>query len=140
MSEYVLGPWGWVMRVAFFGVALSGAAIGHSFWREPRPLAALGMLGWSSGMVVAGLFRCDSSLPDRVRTWIGLAHDVGADGAFVAMAVAQVSGPRYGRVVAIVMVVAIVGFRLVNLAGLGQRVFATLAIGWQLAVLVRARR
>jgi Protein of unknown function (DUF998) len=73
ISEYEIGDYGWVMRLAFFALALSCASLGAAIVSQVRTIAGylgLALLVLSAiGMTVAGIFA-----PGRVS---GL-HEVGA--------------------------------------------------------------
>lgn len=137
MSEYVLGRWGLLMRSAFFALAASGALLAGAMRTRAKWTVPLGLAGWSLGMLLAGVFVTDASLGGAPHTTTGLVHDLAADLAFVSVAVAAFeSGPR-GRIVALAMVAAVFGGRALDVPGLGQRAFATIAIVWQAAVAAR---
>lgn len=137
MSEYTLGGWGGLMRAVFFLLAASGALLARMLWRAARRSVALGLVGWALGMTLAGVCVTDSSLPDAVHTWRGVAHDLGADLAFVSISFAAVrSGPRGWALAAGMASVVVLG-RVTDLPGLAQRAFAVLAIGWQLSLALR---
>lgn len=138
MSEYTLGPWGGLMRAVFFLLAASGVLLARALVSIRNRVVVYGLLGWSLGMTLAGLFVTDSSLPGAIHTWTGVLHDGGADFACVALAIAALGSSSRGWVLASAMIVVIALGHALHLPGLGQRGFATLAIGWQL-VLARGR-
>lgn len=73
ISEYELGDYGWVMRAAFFCLALSCFSLGVALFSQVRSIA--GYLGLAllllsaAGMTIAGIY-----VPDRVNK----LHEVGA--------------------------------------------------------------
>jgi hypothetical protein len=140
MSEYARGPWGALMRAVFVLLAAGGAVVTTTLRRSGMPRRALGLGLWSIGMLVAGLFVTDSSLPDAPHTTTGLVHDAAADFAFLALVLGAASKADVGRVAAAAMVVAVVLGRLTGCAGLGQRCFAGIAIAWQLWLAFGAQR
>lgn len=129
VSEYALGPYGALMIAAFFLVAASGAALARGAYRAHRWLAAAGFAGWALGLAVCGLCITDSTLPDQVRTWTGVAHDLGADVAFLSVFVVMLTTAR-GRLFALPMMIAFVAAHAAGLIGLGQRVFVGFAAAW----------
>jgi hypothetical protein len=84
ISEYELGDNGWMMRLAFFSLALSCISLGLAIRLQIRTIPGyLGLIQLAlgaMGMIMGGLF-----LPDRVSA-TGKLHDLGAmlDGVPIA--------------------------------------------------------
>jgi len=86
LSEYAIGPWGWLMALAF---ALVAAAI----WLLRRALPPDDRLGpvpvllavASTGFLVSAVFPTDPTRPDAVRETV---HSVASTGALVALTTA----------------------------------------------------
>ena len=138
LSEYALGPLGALMNATFFLVAASGAALARGAYRAHRWLVAAGFSGWTLGLAVCGVCITDSTLPDQVRTWTGIAHDLGADVAFLSVFAVMLTTPR-GRLFALPMMIAFVAAHATGLIGLGQRVFVGFATAWIGTELAKAR-
>jgi hypothetical protein len=139
MSEYALSSHGSMMRAAFVSAAIAGVALARIAARRDRRIAAVGLAGWSLGMTLAAIFVTDATLAGSPRTWVGVAHDAGADLAFVAITIAAFAHGGLERAVAAVLVLEVIGGRILAAPGLGQRVFAATAIAWQAWVATRAR-
>lgn len=134
MSEYVLGAHGWVMRSVFFVLAASGALLAHGTRETYGRGVVFGLVGWSVGMVLAGVCTTDASLPGSARTPVGIVHDLAADLAFASVMVAAYASSARGRWVVLAMLLTVLGARIVGLPGLEQRAFGALAIGWLLTL------
>jgi hypothetical protein len=91
ISDYMLGAWGWLMRLTFAAMALAlgaSAAIlagrlkGWTRWVAP------GLLGLATlGMVIAGIFPPDpTGTPSEAMTGIGQMHMLGASLDFTPIA------------------------------------------------------
>jgi uncharacterized protein DUF998 len=83
ISEYELGPYGWMMQAAFLALALATATLGVAAYAQVRTLGGyLGLillLVTAIGMVLAGLFETDPlTAPAEVRTPNGRLHELGA--------------------------------------------------------------
>src|SRR5690606_17150312 len=62
VSEYVLGPYGGVMSVAFYTLALAAGALAIAFFLEgrvPRAPVGLALSVWAGGLVMAGIWPTD---------------------------------------------------------------------------------
>jgi hypothetical protein len=91
ISEYEIGDYGWVMRLAFFCLSLSCAGLGLAIAGQARTVG--GYVGLASlllaavGMAMAGVFVTEPITPSRVaQTTHGRLHELGAmlDGVPVA--------------------------------------------------------
>jgi hypothetical protein len=83
ISEYEIGDHGWVMRLAFFLLALSCASLGIAISSQIRTVGGylgLGMLVLSAiGMTMAGIFVTEPVNASRVaQTAHGRLHELGA--------------------------------------------------------------
>ena len=83
ISEYEIGPHGWLMRLAFLALAIAAATLGIASYTQIRTLGGylgLVLLGLSAvGMVLAGLFDTDPITASAgARTPTGRLHELGA--------------------------------------------------------------
>lgn len=95
LSEYAVGPWGWLMTAAFllFAGGLPGVRRGLPTQGRLGPVRLLLGVG-AVGMVVSAAFETDVTAPDAAREVI---HSTASSGAFlslVAAAVWTVTGAR----------------------------------------------
>lgn len=83
ISEYELGAYGWLMRVAFFSLAISGFSLLFALLKQYKGvMAAIGkvLLAIASiGLVLAGSFQTDAvNVPREAWTTHGAMHAWGA--------------------------------------------------------------
>ncbi len=95
LSEYAVGPWGWLMTAAFLGFTGGLLAVRRGLPAHGRlgPVRALLGVG-AVGMVVSAVFETDVTAPHAAREVI---HSTASSGAFlslVAAAVWTVTGAR----------------------------------------------
>jgi hypothetical protein len=104
ISEYALGPYGWVMALAFAcvgaGVLVLGVAVSRVGGRACRPVAcALGVAG--VGLLASGVWRTDASRAGATSDAIHSAASAGATltlvGAAVAWSALHPTGRRRSR-------------------------------------------
>lgn len=93
ISEYAIGPWGWLMQLAFLTAALSYGLLAVSLW--PRVTTILGRVGLALLMVctvaliAAGLFVTDPlETPSDALTTHGTLHAMGSVAQLVVLPVA----------------------------------------------------
>ncbi len=91
ISDYMLGDWGWLMRLAFAAMALAlgvSAAIMAAFLRGWARWIVSGLLGLAaSGMLIAGIFPPDpTGTPLEALTGTGTLHMIGASLDFTPVA------------------------------------------------------
>jgi Protein of unknown function (DUF998) len=79
ISEYSVGPLGWLMTVGFAGLSIGSAALVVALKRElpgaRTNVSLIPMAGYSLAMGLVGAFRTDSSVPGTVATPMGRAHN-----------------------------------------------------------------
>lgn len=118
VSEYALGPFGWIMNATFFGMALGLFAVGTlSLFRLPSVTGRIGAaLAFVSGvgMVLAGGFNTDPS-PSGPASWAGEVHNLGAllnltpyAALFVTLALAKRGGLSAVRVPALLAAITVI--------------------------------
>ena len=83
ISEYELGPYGWLMRLAFGALALATATLGVASYTQVRTRGGylgLILLALSAlGMILAGLFETDPlTVAAEARSSDGRLHELGA--------------------------------------------------------------
>lgn len=75
ISEYARGPHGWIMRLAFFCMALSCGALAAAIWKPPVSLGPALLASCSVGFAGAGIFVTDPvSLAQKAQTRSGMLH------------------------------------------------------------------
>lgn len=86
LSEYAVGPWGWVMTGAFvaFAVGLWSLRHGVPTHGPLRPARALLAVA-AAGMTVSAVFETDAMRPDALRE---VVHSTASSGAFLALVAA----------------------------------------------------
>jgi len=90
VSEYVLGPYGAVMSVAFYTLALAAGALAIAFFLEgrvPRAPVGLALSVWAGGLVMAGIWPTDPGGTIEL-TREGTLHNTGARLAFLGASAA----------------------------------------------------
>lgn len=161
VSEYASTRTGWLMMLAFFGLAGALASAAFSFRTASRPIAVLLVVA-TVGLVVAGLFPADpwtSTEPSEA----GLIHGIGTLLVFLGLLAVAFMAPRSlarthgetpgisrrARLLAWVMLAGFVGFGVAlaaqgqsgqGLAGLFQRVYITVLLAWVAFLPTGARR
>lgn len=84
LSEYVVGPYGYLMTVAFLAASLGLAALAAATWRALERsiwirLACLGLLATAAANGLLALFAADSTVPDAagrvITSPIGILHE-----------------------------------------------------------------
>lgn len=93
LSEYAVGPYGWVMQIAFCLLSLASFALALGLWskgfdsgRSQLDIILLGI--WSGGGFVAGIFPVD--LQGTPLTFVGAVHLVSSSIALLSLFVAMV--------------------------------------------------
>jgi fucose 4-O-acetylase-like acetyltransferase len=96
LSEYELGKFGWLMRLAFLALATSLASAGLAIFSQAR--TAVGYIGIAGlgiaavGMVIAAIFRTDPATTSReALTFSGKMHVFGASLDYTPVAALFVS-------------------------------------------------
>lgn len=82
ISEYAIGDYGWIMRLAFVSLALSCASLAIALWPQTNGIAGkiglLLLLISAVGMAMAGIFTTDPITPSRnAMTTSGRLHELG---------------------------------------------------------------
>lgn len=99
VSEYAVGPWGWVMTAAFFGLAVGVWMVRRGLAPSPstpddhvvlRTLLAVA----AAGLVASALFETD---PAAMGAPAELVHSVASSAAIVALVLAAVWTSTIGR-------------------------------------------
>ena len=82
ISEYERGPFGWLMHVAFFYLALSCIFLVLALWNQLNMTGKTGLIMLtiaSIGMILAALFKTDAlNTPANLLTLSGRLHQTGA--------------------------------------------------------------
>lgn len=82
ISEYEVGPWGWIMQIAFLSLALGCLFLILALWKSINIIGKIGLIMLllsSIGMIIAAIFKTDAlnTAPDLV-TQAGKLHQLGA--------------------------------------------------------------
>lgn len=99
LSEYAVGPWGWVMTAAFVGFASGVWALRRSLAAAPTRHGGLRLLRTPLGVAVAGLilsafFETDATTPGALRETV---HSAASSAAFGALVLAALGTSTIGR-------------------------------------------
>lgn len=84
MSDYVVGPAGWLFTIGIFAAALGGFALSAGLWRvlrpPARPVAGIALIAlFAAGYALLGLFPTDILAPGELPTTMsGTLHIIGA--------------------------------------------------------------
>jgi hypothetical protein len=151
LSEYVVGPYGALMTSTFFVLSVGSLALSFGLWQSVssklRFLPGLLLwLTWACAVLLAGIYPGD--LQGSPQTRIGQIHNLMGMIAFpsAALAMPLLSLPlrweqRWRSVWRVTIVLSFAVFacflmwdRLegIRLAGLDQRVFLSITVGWML--------
>jgi hypothetical protein len=158
ISEYAVGPYGFLMTSALFALALGSLALVIGLWKG-LPSAARSGLGlilltiWGLGILIVGIFPTD--LIDAPKTTSGNIHTLIALWSFLSLTLAVIPlSLRFRRderwrsfhytalVVALLTLVAFIGFMVTSttkVAGLSQRVFIAMVLLWLLLTAIHLR-
>lgn len=149
VSQYAVGPYGFVMTSAFFALSLGSLALVIGLFRglseAGRSLVGLVLLGiWGLGIFIAGIFPTD--LNGSAQTTFGNIHVIASVLAFVSLVLAALliswrfkndenwsSFHRPALLFALLMSLTFVGlFLYINtrFGGLGQRIFIAAVLIW----------
>jgi len=161
-SNYAVGPYGFLMTIAFFAFGLSLFALALSLYRGVdrtyRSRLGLVLLGVAGvGLVLSGIFPTDVTPDDSPITAVGGIHIVSGVVAFTCVIVAAFlwsrrfeanpkwqSFSRTSRRLATLGLVSFIGFVIVKasqlpLGGLGERILIFLMLVWMLLTAMRLR-
>ena len=82
ISEYEVGPWGWLMQMAFLSLSLSCIFMVMALWNKLNVLGKIGfimLLLSAIGMIIAAIFKTDPlNTAPRFQTQAGKLHQMGA--------------------------------------------------------------
>jgi len=158
VSNYAIGPYGFLMVSAFFALALAMATLALALAGELAPTRrtqyGVPLLFIASvGLVAVGIFPGDVNVPHPPATLTGLIHWIAAGTSFLSIMIAAFlfsysfeenegwqSFHRPALVLAITGVVALVvftGLALIGWAGIGERIYLTASLLWPLLTAVR---
>jgi hypothetical protein len=158
ISEYAVGPYGFLMRSAFFGLSLGSLALVVGLYlgvsRPGRSWIGLVLLGvWGVGILIAGIFPAD--LQGAPVTTVGSIHQTASALAFLSVILATIliswrfkqdkkwsSFRRSALILSLVILVTFIGFSLsvnTEFGGLSQRIFIASILLWLLLTAARLR-
>lgn len=131
LSEYATGPWGWVMALAFAGLAVSLFGMAVGLRDRSRPGVALALVG-AAGAVLAAVFRTggpgmEDGLHSNASTVVTVAT------VALAVVVARAGGDRVSRTLAMAAVVLLAvspALHHTSVTGLSQRLLWAVLLAW----------
>lgn len=157
VSEFVLGPWGWLMTIAFFSLAVGSwatyRAVRYTASIAGWGLGTIGLKAWIAGTAIAGLFPTDAH--DAALSWHGVIHGAAASVALFSLIVVELAAVRrpVGRVprgisagigglaVAVFALSFIAGsFGVSESFGISERVVISLHCVWLILLTTTAQR
>jgi len=155
VSNYAVGPYGYLMTAAFYALALSVFALALSLYRSIvltnlARAALLFLCLASSGMVVMGIFPGDAHALHPPATITGVVHWIAAGVSFLSIMVAAFllsssfkmdeRFQKFGRP-CLIFALAMVGalwlygiLALVGWIGIGQRIYLAVCLLWLLVL------
>ena len=160
VSNYAIGPYGYLMTAAFFALALSLLALAfgltQSMTLTSRARAGIFLLGIASaGMVVTGIFPGDVNSLHPPATTTAVVHWTAAGISFLSITIAafllsscfkrgerwqSFQRPAIASAFAIVAALLVFGILvLIGWPGIGQRIYITTSLLWLLLTAVRLR-
>ena len=160
VSNYAVGPYGYLMTAAFYTLALSVFALALGLARSMvltnQARVALLLLNITSvGMIVMGIFPGDVHALHPPATVTGVIHWTAAGASFASIMIAAFilsrcfktderwqAFQRSTLVLAMAMVVALLAYgvlALVGWIGVGQRIYIAVSLMWLLFVAVGLR-
>jgi hypothetical membrane protein len=160
MSNYAVGPYGFLMISAFFALALAmfTLALGLAGELMPTRLALVGALLLSiasAGLIVVGIFPGDVNVPHPPATITGLIHWIAGGTSFLSIMIAAFlfsycfkvheSWQSFHRPALVLAITAVVasgvfgGLALIGWIGVGERIYITASLLWPLLTAVRLR-
>lgn len=157
ISEYAVGPYGYLMIIAFFalGAASLSLSLGIGAVRSPSRSSQVGVYLvaiWGAGILVAGIFPTD--VTGSPSTPSGAIHDAASIVAFVAVVTGAIlfsrgmrrdAGWPHRSLSSGLAYAVLVGFLAFILSqegapGIGQRVFLAFVLAWLVLTGVQLRR
>jgi uncharacterized protein DUF998 len=160
VSNYAVGPYGYLMIAAFYALALSAFALALGLTRSmalttQAQVAVLLLNIASVGMVVMGIFPGDAHALHPPATITGIVHWFAAGVSFLSIIVAAFllsncfktdeywqAFRRLAFALALAMVVALLLYgmlALIGWIGIGQRIYITMSLTWLLLMAVWLR-
>jgi hypothetical protein len=160
VSNYAVGPYGYLMTVAFYALALSLLALVLGLTRSVTSttvsrVALLLLCLASIGMVVMGIFPGDVHALHPPATITGVIHWTAAGVSFLSIMIAafllshcfkaeehwQVfQRPAFALALAMVVALLLYGMlALIGWIGIGQRIYIAVSLVWLLLMAVRLR-
>lgn len=151
ISEYVAGQFGWLLKIAFFGLGTAQILLAIGLYRLPNsPIHSIAgiLLLTIAGLAYFGSGIFDSDLPGATPTQNGMIHDqVGFAGFFAFLAATFIYSRKLRQanktrgisralrylpwLILLLFIAMIFLFGLVlNMPGLGQRLVMVAILGW----------
>lgn len=159
VSEYAVGPYGWLMTSAFFGLSLGSVALLLALYRgisrEGRSWVGLLLLAvWCVGTFLAGMYKTD--LYPGPETAAGKTHSLVSLIAFVSLILSALFLLRFRKdaawrpyyrtylIMGITLLLSFKAFFLTilvgnDVVGLLQRIFLAMVLTWLIGTALRLR-
>jgi len=160
VSNYAIGPFGLLMTIAFFALALSEFALALGLARSLTAsrgarLSVLLLSLAGIGMVVTGIFPGDVKTPHPPGTTTALIHWAGAGISFLSLMIAtfllsncfkmdrqwqSFQRPAFALSIAIVLALIVFGISaIIDWVGIGERIYIATCLLWLLIASLRLR-
>jgi hypothetical protein len=151
LSEYAIGPYGWLMTVAFVALGVGLSTLGYALLREPPRgatwiVAATGMFA-GIGMIVSGIFETGAAPPsDVIHSRASISSTIAVVGLALVQSMPSArrwsDAPRDRLSIALALAAAALTviapvFHDSRWAGLSQRLLWLVVLLWVMGVLVR---
>ena len=160
VSNYAVGPYGYLMTAAFYALALSVFALAHGLARSmaltTQAQVAMLLLNIASiGIVVMGIFPGDAHALHPPATITGIVHWLAAGVSFLSIMIAAFilsncfktderwqafQRPAFALALAMVVALLLYGMlALIGWIGIGQRIYITVSLTWLLLMTIWLR-
>jgi hypothetical protein len=160
VSNYAVGPYGYLMTAAFYALALSVFALAHGLARSmaltTQARVAMLLLNIASiGIVVMGIFPGDAHALHPPATITGIVHWLAAGVSFLSIMIAAFilsncfktderwqafQRPAFALALAMVVALLLYGMlALIGWIGIGQRIDITVSLTWLLLMTIWLR-
>jgi len=157
VSNYAIGPYGFLMISAFFSLALGLFTLALSLRRAikltRRTILAVWLLHLAScGLVIVGIFPGDVNVPHPPATVTGFIHWIAASTSFLSIMIAafllsycfkeeerwqSFQRPAFLLAISAVAALAVFGMlALIGWIGLGERIYIAISLMWPLVTAI----
>jgi Protein of unknown function (DUF998) len=136
VSDYARSGSGAYMSAFFAILGLGSLLITYSLQDAgSRSSGVFCLYLWSVTTLVAGIFTTDGPTATRIRTAEGMAHDIAAIVAFIAILAGMLTTRiKIGKIAFVCAVLAFAVLSFFEAPGFGERVFLAVALAWLLSL------